>query len=47
MYFGDDILIIDIDPKIPFHEPTYGNGFDPKRTFHEPTYDNDLEEMIQ
>ena len=37
-------MIIDIDPKINFSEPTYGNDFDydtdPKITFCEPTYGN-------
>ena len=48
VYHWDDILIIDIDPKITFCEPTYGNDFDydihPKNTFCESTYGNDLDE---
>jgi len=28
VHFGDDILIIDIDPKITFPEPRHGSGFD-------------------
>jgi len=48
VYFGDDIFIIDIDPKITFCEPTYGNSFiidiDPKRIFQQSTYGNDLDE---
>ena len=41
-------MIIDIEPKITFREPTYGNDFDydidPKSTLCEPTYGNDLDE---
>ena len=47
MYHRDDILIIEIDPKINFREPTYRNDFDydidPKSTFCESTYGNDLD----